>query len=73
MLEALGEQPFTFGSPTWNRAAIAAESGDLETAMRLLRESYQSGQGFTPDLRTDVRWANLQGYAPFERWLEPRD
>ena len=73
LLEALGEQPFTFGSPTWNRAAIAAESGDLETAMRLLRESYQSGQGFTPDLRTDVRWANLQGYTPFARWLEPRD
>jgi tetratricopeptide (TPR) repeat protein len=65
-------RPFTYGNPTFGRALIAAELGDREQAVGLLYEAYDEGYQYTDALRHMPQLQALQGYEPFERFMEPK-
>jgi tRNA A-37 threonylcarbamoyl transferase component Bud32/tetratricopeptide (TPR) repeat protein/TolB-like protein len=71
-LEEIEARPYVQGRPTSHRAGIAAELGDLDDAVRLLNEAYSLGEPYSSEERTLPWFAPLQGYAPYERFIEPK-
>ncbi len=60
------------GNPTWLRACIAAQRGERDRAVELLRETAGHAFGFWNYLHTYVYLEPLHGYAPFEELIKPQ-
>jgi len=70
-LEGMAD-PYDFGRDVYWQACVAAQLGELDRAMVLLREAYARGRVFTPYLHRDLDLEPLHGYPPFEDFLKPR-
>jgi len=64
--------PYDFGRDVYWQACIAAQLGELDRAMVLLRESYARGRPFSIFLHRDMDLEPLHGYPPFEEFLAPK-
>jgi len=64
--------PYDFGHDTYWQACIAAQLGELDRAMDLLREAYAQGRPFGIMLHRDVNLEPLHGHPPFMEFLRPR-
>jgi tetratricopeptide (TPR) repeat protein len=67
---SLGDLSY-FGNNRYEQAAIAALLGEKETAVSLLRRSFQEGRAFGLTLHTDMDFFSLRDFGPFREWLEP--
>jgi tetratricopeptide (TPR) repeat protein len=74
-LLAAERRPELAAQATGDRALIASLLGDREGAVRLLEQALARGDGESGFLgvHRDPNLAPLRGYAPFERFLEPRE
>jgi TolB-like protein len=70
-LEGMAD-PYDFGRDVYWQACIAAQLGELDRAMVLLREAYARGRPFDASLQADFNLAPLHGYPPFEEFLAPK-
>ena len=66
------DRPYSFGEPSYWRAAIAATLGQKETAVRLLGEALSRGARKMPELHRLEEFESLRGYPPFEAILRPK-
>ena len=66
------EIPYDRGKATYERARIEALLGENETAVSLLRQAYGEGSAYSLDLHTEMDFEGLEGFGPFEAFLEPR-
>jgi tetratricopeptide (TPR) repeat protein len=57
---------------TYTRAVIAAQLGQLDRALELLRQAQANGLHFGPHLHTDPDLAPLRTHAGFREWLRPK-
>jgi tetratricopeptide (TPR) repeat protein len=64
--------PYDFGHDLYWQACIAAQLGDLDRAMTLLRDAYARGRMFTLFLHRDMDLEPLHGYQPFEEFVRPK-
>jgi tRNA A-37 threonylcarbamoyl transferase component Bud32/TolB-like protein/tetratricopeptide (TPR) repeat protein len=64
---------YTFGEPSYWRAAIAASLGQKETAVRLLAEALARGARKMPEIHRVEEFQSLRGFEPFEAILRPKD
>ncbi|NNG17445.1 MAG: hypothetical protein HKM89_13280, partial [Gemmatimonadales bacterium] len=64
--------PYDFGRDFYWQACIAAQLGELDRAMVLLREAYAQGRVFNVWLHRDFDLEPLHGYPPFEEFIEPK-
>jgi len=69
-LEGLAD-PYDHGRDVYWQACIAAQLGERDRAMALLREAYRRGRRFGILLHRDMDLEPLRGYAPFEEFLAP--
>jgi len=65
-------RPYTFGEPSYWRAAIAASLGEKETAVRLLTEALARGDRKMPEIHRVEEFQSLRGFEPFEALLRPK-
>jgi hypothetical protein len=75
MLAAAASRSFVAGAAAFRRAEIASSLGDRAGAVRLLEAARANTRGDAAYVHVH-RWpyfATLRGYAPFERFLRPRD
>jgi len=63
---------YLFGKQTYWRACIAAQLGEKEKAMELLREAFVQGLAFSLDLHRDPGLEPLWNYPPFRELLRPK-
>ncbi len=70
-IAALGD-PYQYGEPFVRRARIAAQLGERDRAVALLREAFSKGMIFSVSLHRDADLQALRGYPPFEELLAPR-
>ncbi len=71
-LLSIWDQPYVFGSAQAWRARIAANLGDSDQAVSLLREAFAQGLPHGPWLHRDNSLESLRGYAPFDELVEPQ-
>jgi len=64
--------PRDFGRDLYWQACIAAQLGESERAMALLREAYASGRVFSILLHRDMDLEPLHDYAPFQQFVRPK-
>jgi len=64
--------PYEFGRDIYWQACIAAQLGDLDRAMVLLREAYARGRPFGVMLHRDMNLEPLRDYRPFQEFIEPK-
>jgi tetratricopeptide (TPR) repeat protein len=64
--------PYDHGREQYWQACIAAQLGDIERAMILLRESYARGRPFDVGLHIDPWLEPLHEYPPFQEFLAPK-
>jgi len=64
--------PYDFGRDLYWQACIAAQLGELDRAMALLRDAYNRGRPFGIRLHRDMDLEPLHGYPPFEEFLAAR-
>jgi DNA-binding winged helix-turn-helix (wHTH) protein/tetratricopeptide (TPR) repeat protein len=67
------ERPYLYGEPRYCRACIAAELGERDRAVALLRESFAQGKRFDLYLHRDPDLEPLRGYPPFEELIKAKD
>jgi TolB-like protein/tetratricopeptide (TPR) repeat protein len=65
------ESPFIHGRPTAWRARIAAQLGQHEKAVTLLRQGHAQGNTFGIEYHTDPDLELLRDYTPFRELLRP--
>jgi tetratricopeptide (TPR) repeat protein len=65
------EQPAKGYALGW-RAVLAAQRGEKERAVELLRDAFAAGMPFDPYVHARVYLEPLQGYPPFEELLKPK-
>jgi tetratricopeptide (TPR) repeat protein len=70
-LEGMAD-PYDFGRDVYWQACIAAQLGELDRAMVLLREAYARGRVFNVWLHRDFDLEPLHGHPPFEEFLAPK-
>lgn len=76
-LEAL-HRPYLFGQDTYQRALVAAQLGDRDQAVDLLRRAVSEGlvfgetTTFAGVFAEDIALEPLRGYAPFEELMQPK-
>jgi len=63
---------YEFGLDSYLQATIAAQLGDLDRAMVLLREAHARGRPFTVFLHCDMDLEPLHDYPPFQEFLRPK-
>jgi hypothetical protein len=68
----LEARPGSRGIGRW-RARIAAQLGDRDRAVDLLREAYSRGASYGLWLHNDPLLDDLRGYPPFERFIAPKE
>jgi tetratricopeptide (TPR) repeat protein len=70
------DRPYLFGEHTYNRACIAAQLGEKDDAVALLRQSVAEGfpawAGLSFTVHTDIDLEPLHGYPPYEQLLKPK-
>jgi tRNA A-37 threonylcarbamoyl transferase component Bud32/tetratricopeptide (TPR) repeat protein len=66
------KRPYLFGENTYWCACIAAQLGERERAMELLREAFAQGYEFGAGLHRDMDLQPLWGYPPFEDLIRPK-
>jgi DNA-binding SARP family transcriptional activator/tetratricopeptide (TPR) repeat protein len=64
--------PYDFGRDIYLQACIAAQLGDLDRAMVLLREAYARGRPFGILLHRDLDLEPLRDYPPFQEFIKPK-
>jgi len=65
-------QPHLYGSHTYCRACIAAQLGERERAVELLREALAQGHPYGLWLHNDLDLDPLRDYPPFQELLRPK-
>ncbi len=65
--------PYELGSDTYWAACIAAQLGEREEAMDLLRRAFTEGADIGLLVHRDPDFEPLWDYPPFQRFIEPRD
>jgi tetratricopeptide (TPR) repeat protein/predicted Ser/Thr protein kinase len=63
---------YSFGKDVYAAACIAAQLGDRERAVELLRTSFAQGWDMAPGPLWDMDLEPLHGYAPFEELMKPK-
>jgi tetratricopeptide (TPR) repeat protein/predicted Ser/Thr protein kinase len=66
------KRPYLFGEHTAWRAAIAAQLGEKDQAVDLLRESFAEGQNYGVWVHRDVTLEPLRGYPAYEELVRPK-
>jgi tetratricopeptide (TPR) repeat protein len=66
------KQPYLFGEHTLWRARIAAQVGEKEEALRLLREAFAQGNAFGVWLHRDIYLEPLRGFPAYEGFAQPQ-
>jgi tetratricopeptide (TPR) repeat protein len=64
-------RPYTFGRNTLWRARIAAQLGERQRAVDLVRQAFAEGHVFDSELHCDVDLETLRGFKGFEEILNP--
>ena len=64
--------PYDFGHDIYWQACIAAQLGELDRAMVLLREAYARGRPFGILLHRDMNLEPLRDYPQFQEFIEPK-
>jgi tetratricopeptide (TPR) repeat protein len=70
-LEGLAD-PYDHGRDRYVQATIAAQLGDLDRAMVLLRDAYARGRPFGIFLHSDMDLEPLRAFPPFREFIEPK-
>ena len=65
-------QPYLYGGHTYLRACIAAQLGEKERAVALLREALSQGFSDWYTIQHDLDFEPLHGYPPFEELIKPK-
>ena len=65
-------RPYLHGDHTYWRARIAAQLGEKERAVALLREAFSQGYGFPISIHRDMDLEPLWDYPPFQELLKPK-
>jgi len=71
-LRELGDPPDQRGLTAYNRACLAAQMGDRDDALRLLREAFAQGLFFSLDIRMDPDLEPLWTDPEFQEILRPK-
>ena len=66
-------RPYLYGQPTFWRACIAAQLGEKDRAVDLLREAFSQGYPFSLELHREIDLEPLRGYPPYEELVKPKD
>ena len=66
-------RPFLFGEHTYQRACIAAQLGEKDQAVELLREAFAQGKPYDLYVHRDIGLEPLRDYAPFQELKRPKD
>jgi tetratricopeptide (TPR) repeat protein len=66
------KRPYQHGDIAFDRASIAAQLGEKDRAVALLREAFAQGLMFGVSLHTELDLQRLQGYPPFEELMKPK-
>jgi serine/threonine protein kinase/DNA-binding SARP family transcriptional activator/tetratricopeptide (TPR) repeat protein len=64
--------PYDIGRDTYLQATIAAQLGDLDRAMVLLREAYARGRPHSVFLHREMDLEPLRDSAPFQEFIKPK-
>jgi tetratricopeptide (TPR) repeat protein len=70
-LEGMAD-PYDFGHDVYLQARIAAQLGDRDQAMVLLREAYARGRALWIHLHRDMDLEPLRDYPPFQEFIKPK-
>jgi len=65
-------RPYLYGNHTYWRACIAAQLGEKERAVALLREAFSQGYRFVVGIHSDMDLEPLWGYPPFQELMKPK-
>jgi TolB-like protein/tetratricopeptide (TPR) repeat protein len=65
-------RPHIRGANTYWRARIAAQLGDKEGAVRLLRQAFTEGALIWDSMHTELDFAGLRDFPPFRELLRPK-
>jgi hypothetical protein len=65
-------RPYLYGEQTYQRACIAAQLGEKDRALALLREAFAQGCGFRIQMHRDPDLEPLWGYPPYEELMKPK-
>ena len=71
-LGALEVHEMEKGGIIYHQAAIAASLDEPERAMSLLRQAFQAGFGFSPELLRDIDFDPIRDFPPFQEWIRPK-
>ena len=66
------DHPYLFGNNTYSAACIAAQLGERERAVELIRQALSQGFWIGMQLHTDRDLEPLYGYPPFEELRRPK-
>jgi tetratricopeptide (TPR) repeat protein/predicted Ser/Thr protein kinase len=66
------DDPYLFGNNTYWAACIAAQLGERERAVELIRQALSQGFHVGIELHTDMNLEPLHGYPPFEELRQPK-
>ncbi|MFC1573256.1 protein kinase [Candidatus Eisenbacteria bacterium] len=66
------KEPYLFGENTYWCACIAAQLGEPERAMELLREAFAQGYQYSAELHRDMDLQPLWDYPPFVELIKPK-
>jgi len=66
------DRPYLFGNNTYSAACIAAQLGERERAVELIRQALSQGFWIGMQLHTDRDLEPLYGYQPFEELRRPK-
>ena len=67
-------RPYLYGAHTYQRACIAAQLGEKDRALALLRDAFGQGLQSPPisAIHTDLDLEPLWGYPPYEELMKPK-
>jgi len=65
-------RPYLFGEHTYQRACIAAQLGEKDRGVELLRDAFAQGLEFTLEIHRDMNLAPLWGYPPYKDLMKPK-
>jgi hypothetical protein len=64
--------PYLYGAPAFLRACIAAQLGEKDRALALLRDAFAQGREFSDETHRDPDLEPLWGYPPNEELMRPK-
>ena len=65
-------RPYLHGAHTHQRACIAAQLGEKDRSVALLRDAFAQGYIFNIDIHRDIDLEPLWGYPPYEELMRPK-